>query len=199
MYLTLETDDMYKYLVSSEIIDFEDTNTQQIAKSLSDGVKDEIKLIKTVYEFVRDNILHSLDIESDIVTYKASDVLKRKQGLCFAKSHLLAAILRLLNVPTGFCYQKLEFDEGFGLHGLNAVFISSLDKWIRLDARGNKNGINAQFSLDNEILAYSPIKEKEEVDFPTICAEPNKKVIEILKGSKNLKDAVEKIMATEWI
>ena len=94
MYLTLETDDMYKYLVSSEIIDFEDTNTQQIAKSLSDGVKDEIKLIKTVYEFVRDNISHSLDIESDIVTYKASDVLKHKQGLCFAKSHLLAAILR---------------------------------------------------------------------------------------------------------
>ncbi len=106
MYLTLETDDMYKYLVSSEIIDFEDTNTQQIAKSLSDGVKDEIKLIKTVYEFVRDNISHSLDIESDIVTYKASDVLKYKQGLCFAKSHLLAAILRSLRCSNRFLLSK---------------------------------------------------------------------------------------------
>ncbi len=73
------------------------------------------------------------------------------------------------------------------MHGLNAVFISSLDKWIRLDARGNKNGINAQFSLDNEILAYSPIKEKGEVDFPTICAEPNKKVIEILQRQQKFK------------
>lgn len=129
----------------------------------------------------------------------ASDVLKYKHGLCFANAHLLAAILRSLNIPTGFCYQKLEFDEGYGLHGLNAVYIKSIDKWIRLDARGNKDGINAQFSLDKEILAYPVNKENGEVDFPNIYSEPNKKVIEILKTSKNLTEAVNNVVITEWL
>lgn len=199
MQLKLETDDLREYLVSSEIIDFEDENIQEIARNLSNDIKDEIQLIKAVYGFVRDNISHSLDIGSSSVTCSASDVLKYKHGLCFAKSHLLAAILRSLNIPTGFCYQKLEFNEGFGLHGLNAVFISSLDKWIRLDARGNENGINAQFNLDKEILAYPVNKDKGEVDFPTIYVEPNKAVMGILQNSQNLKDAINKVLITEWL
>lgn len=147
---------------------------------------------------MRDDISHSLDIDSEIVTVKASDVLKYKQGLCFAKSHLLAAILRFLKIPTGFCYQKLEFEEDFGLHGLNAVFIRGLDKWIRHDARGNKKGINAQFSMDEEIMAYMPRPEKREIDYPIIYTVPNRKVLRILKESKNLTIAVEKMLETEW-
>jgi transglutaminase-like putative cysteine protease len=160
MQLTLETSDMARYLVSSEIIDFENLDIQKTAVYLSKGIEDEIQLIKTAYEFVRDYISHSADIGSDNVTCNASDVLKYKHGLCFANSHLLAAILRYLGVPTGFCYQKLEFDGNMGLHGLNAVFIRSLNKWIRLDACGNENWINARFSINEEYLAYLP-EEKE--------------------------------------
>lgn len=199
MQLKLETEDMHKYLVSSEIIDFEDKNIQETARNLSDGIKDEIQLIKTVYEFVRDEIRHSVDAGENTITWKASDVLKYKHGLCFANSHLLAAILRALDIPTGLCYQKLEFDVGFGLHGLNAVFIKSIHKWIRLDARGNEDPVNAQFSFDKEILAYLVNKDKGEVDFPTIYAEPNKSVIEILQNSQNLKDAIDKVLNTEWL
>ena len=206
---------MARYLASSEIIDFENLDIQKTAVYLSKDVEDEIQLIKTVYEFVRDDISHSVDIGSSDLTckafenrrfsmpqnvvLKASDVLKYKHGLCFANSHLLAAILRYLRVPTGFCYQKLEFDGKMGLHGLNAVFIESIDKWIRLDARGNENGINAQFSIDNEYLAYSPREEKNEVDFPIIYAEPDKRVINILSGSKDLTEALDKIFNTEWL
>jgi len=194
-----ETEDMNKYLRSSEIIDFEDKNIQKTANELSKGIDDEIQLIKNVYEFVRDCVSHSLDIQSDAVIYIASDVLKYEKGLCFGKSHLLAAILRRLNIPTGFCYQKLEFDQGFGLHGLNAVYIHSIDRWIRLDARGNKEVINAQFSFEKENLAYSPNKEKEEFNFQAIYSYPNKKVIEILKNSKNLNDALKKVIETDWL
>ena len=206
---------MARYLASSEIIDFENLDIQKTAVYLSKDVEDEIQLIKTVYEFVRDDISNSVDISSNKVicrafenrsfsntqnvVLKASDVLKYKHGLCFANSHLLAAILRYLRVPTGFCYQKLEFDGKMGLHGLNAVFIESIDKWIRLDARGNENGINAQFSIDNEYLAYSPREEKNEVDFPIIYAEPDKRVINILSGSKDLTEALDKIFNTEWL
>ena len=199
MQLTLQTNDMARYLASSEVINFESLDIQKTAVYLSKDIKDEIQLIKTVYEFVRDNIFHSVDIGSNSVTYIASDVLKYKHGLCFANSHLLAAILRYLGVPTGFCHQKLEFDGKFGLHGLNAVFIKSLNKWIRLDARGNENGINARFSIDNEYLAYSPKEENNEVDFLVIYAEPNKKVVEILSKSKNLNEALGSVFNTEWL
>lgn len=198
MQLIPETNDLNKYLNSSDFIDYEDIDIQKTAVILSKDIKGEIKVIKTVYEFVRDDISHSMDIDSKFITVKASDVLKYKQGLCFAKSHLLAAILRFLKIPTGFCYQKLEFEEGFGLHGLNAVFIRVLDKWIRLDSRGNKRGIDAQFSLNKEILAYTPRPENGEIDYPIIYPLPNRRVLEILKESENLTKAVEKVNETEW-
>ncbi len=199
MQLNPETSNMARYLASSEIIDFENLDIQKKALYLSKDIEDEIQLIKTVYEFVRDDISHSVDIGRDNVTCKASDVLKYEHGLCFANSHLLAAILRYLGVPTGFCYQKLEFDGKFGLHGLNAVFIKSLNKWIRLDARGNENGINARFSIDEEYLAYLPEEEKNEVDFKVIYAEPDKRVVEILRQSRNLNEALDKIFNTSWL
>ena len=199
MQLNPETSNMARYLASSEIIDFENLDIQETAVNLSKGINDEIQLTKTVYEFVRDDISHSIDIGSNEVTYQASDVLKYKHGLCFANSHLLAAILRYLGIPTGFCYQKLEFDGNMGLHGLNAVFIKSLNKWVRLDARGNENGINAQFSIDKEYLAYLPKEEKNEVDFKVIYAEPDKRVVEILGHSRNLTEALDKIFNTDFL
>ncbi len=199
MRLVQKTFDINKYLVSSDIIDFEIPNIQGTAMDLSKDIEDEIQLIKRVYEFVRDEISHSMDINRSEVIFRASDVLKYKHGLCFANSHLLAAILRYLDIPTGFCYQKLEFDGEFGLHGLNAVFIKGLDKWIRLDARGNENGINAKFSTDKEFLAYSPKPENGEIDFPTIYSEPDKKVVEILKQSNDLTEALDKIFNTNWL
>ncbi len=71
MKLTPETMDMSEYLVSSEIIDFEDPDIQKIALSLSKDIEDEIQVIRIVYEFVRDNIFHSADIGNDKIICKA--------------------------------------------------------------------------------------------------------------------------------
>lgn len=51
---------------------------------------------------------HLLPMET--VTWRASDVLRRGTGLCFAKAHLLAALLRAVGVPCGLCYQVLRCD-----------------------------------------------------------------------------------------
>lgn len=199
MELIMQSNNLNDYLECFEVIDCNSLEIREIAKKLNQEAKNEIDLIKIVYEFVRDEIRHSVDIGENTVTWNASDVLKYKHGLCFANSHLLAAILRSLEIPAGFCYQQLEFESGFGLHGLNAVFIKSINKWIRLDARGNKHGINAQFSINNEILAYSVNEDKGEVDFPVVYVEPNKKVIEILKNSKNLDEAIREVINTNWL
>ncbi|MGB9936521.1 MAG: transglutaminase-like domain-containing protein [Methanobacterium sp.] len=199
MELITQSNNLNDYMECSEIINCNNIEIQKIGENLSQGIVNEIALIKNVYEFVRDEIGHSVDAGKNIITYNASDVLKEGHGLCFGKSHLLAAILRSLDIPAGFCYQQLEFDLGFGLHGLNAVYIKSLHKWIRLDPCGNENGINAQFSLDKEILAYKVNEEKGEFDFPIIYDRPNERIIDILKNSENLDGAIEKVVSTNWL
>lgn len=117
-------------------------------------------------------------------------MLKHREGICFAKSHLLAALLRKLGIPAGFCYQRLVLDDAdptdLTLHGLNAVYLPSLERWIRLDARGNKPGVEAQFSLETEILAYPVRTELGEIDYPTIYSQPLSTVIAVLQKSKTI-------------
>lgn len=197
MKLEMETDDFNQYLAVSDVIDYDNQNIQAVAESLSKITNNKIDLAKIAYEYVRDNISHSFDINGNIVTCKASHVLKHQEGICFAKSHLLAAILRFLNVPTGFCYQKLILDNAdkslMTLHGLNAIYLESLDKWIRVDARGNKAGVNAEFNLEREVLAFPVRTEHQEIDFPTVYSKPNLKVIAALRKSKNRQELISNL------
>lgn len=183
---------MDEYLTYSEIIDFNNEIIIQKALELSKNAENNIQKTKKIYEFVRDKISHSSDINSNDVFYKASDVLREGHGLCFTKSHLLAALLRCENIPAGFCYQKLSTDQGKIFHGLNGVFLN--EKWFRLDARGNVGEINAQFSLNEEKLAYIP-QEMGDVDYPYIYSNPCPEIIEILKSNSKLDEAINKIIA----
>ncbi|MHC1683555.1 MAG: transglutaminase family protein [Clostridiaceae bacterium] len=188
----IESNDINKYLEKSEIIDFDNSEIISISNKLSVGISNEIDLVKRVYEFVRDEVNHSADISGKIVTFKASDVLKYRQGVCYAKSHLLAAILRSLNIPTGFCYQGLimedEKETFIVIHGFNGIYLKSQEKWIRVDARGNKKGINAQFSIKDEKLAYDLRKELGEYDDKIIYFKPNINVLNKLRSYSLFED-----------
>jgi transglutaminase-like putative cysteine protease len=108
------------------------------------------------FEWVRDEIKHSTDFGTRAVTCAASDVLREGSGYCYAKSHLLAALLRANGIPAGLCYQRLSLgDEGrrFSLHGFNAVLLPEFG-WYRIDPRGNREGIDAQFTPPTERLAF---------------------------------------------
>jgi len=43
-----------------------------------------------------------------------------------------------------------------------------MNKWVRLDARGNKTGVDAQFSIDEEKLAFPINEELGEKDYQVI-------------------------------
>lgn len=190
-----ESDNLQDYLKKSEIIDFDNKLIVDKCLELQKSTSDEISLIKKVYEFVRDEIHHTGDIREMSVTCKASEVLEAGHGICCAKAHLFAAMLRYFGVPAGFCYQKLSSSRDVNtkfLHGLNAVYLKDLDKWIRLDARGNKPGRNAQFSICEEKISKKVNKDLGEEDSPVIFAEPNPTVIEILKTSKDMKELWDK-------
>ncbi|OGU03853.1 MAG: transglutaminase, partial [Geobacteraceae bacterium GWC2_55_20] len=140
-----ESDDLNEYLVSDEIIDWQTHAVRQKALELTEPLPDEVEKARCLYEWVRDAIPHSHDAGLDVVTCTASEVLRHGTGICFAKSHLLAALLRAVNIPAGFCYQVLRIDPPVDdepvLHGFNAIYLATLGKWIRVDARGNTNGI----------------------------------------------------------
>ena len=180
-------EDFSAYLSFSHYINGDDLSIQRKATELKSCSENEIELVKNTYHFVRDEIKHSWDVQDKRVTVTATDVLKEKVGICWAKANLLTALLRANNIPTGICYQRLTLgdtpDSGYCIHALNAVYIKTIDKWIRLDARGNKVGVNAEFSLDREQLAFEIRTEYDEVDYKTVYAEPLKITMDVLENS----------------
>ncbi|MBQ8246073.1 MAG: transglutaminase domain-containing protein [Lachnospiraceae bacterium] len=188
MGITLSEGNIDEYLKEDDVIDFGNENITRLSDELYQEASSEVEYIRKAYEFVRDHISHSADINEDVLTCCASEVLKAGHGICFAKSHLLAALLRYKSIPAGFCYQKLILDDDTApvliYHGLNGVYINEYKKWIRLDARGNKEGVNAQFSFEKEYLAFPIRPEKGEEDGFTIYPNPDKKVLERLRKYK---------------
>lgn len=182
------TDNMKEYLKEDTVIDFNNEIIAHLADLLFQKAHSEIEYIKAAYEFVRDNISHSADISKDIITCTASEVLTARHGICFAKSHLLAALLRCKSIPTGFCYQKLILDDETApvliYHGLNGVYVKEYKKWIRLDARGNKEGVDAQFSINDEQLAFPVRTELGEEDGFIVYPNPDVKILEKLRNCK---------------
>ncbi len=170
----IQKDGLKEYTRSSQWVDYETPQIQKKALELSQDL-DGPEMVENIYNFVRDEIDHSMDASQDMVTFKASEVLKEGHGICFAKSNLLAALLRFMGIPTGFCYQRLVHEDGFLVHGLNAVYI--IDKWVRMDARGNNHDIDAQFSMDKDKLAF-PIQEVGEEDYPYVCSNPDAGLLE---------------------
>lgn len=182
------TNRLSDYLKEDDVIDYSDESITQLADELYKKADSETEYIKAAFVFVRDEVSHSADINEDMITCSASEVLIARHGICFAKSHLLAALLRCKSIPTGFCYQKLTFGDETSpvlvYHGLNGVYLNEYKKWIRLDARGNKGKINAQFSIDEEQLAYLVRTEKGEEDGLVIYPAPDVKILEKLRNNK---------------
>jgi len=177
---------MKNYLESSPYIDCQHPEVLSKARILALGLTSKEAIVKACFLFVRDEISHSWDSQQNPVTCRASDVLAHGTGYCYAKSHLLAALLRVNGIPAGLCYQRLTIANEvppFCLHGLNAVYLEK-HGWYRIDARGNKAGIHAVFCPPIEHLAF-PIVMPGELDLPEIFPEPLTSVVTVLTQSKD--------------
>lgn len=190
--MNLESKNMDDYLVSDRVVDWKTPELLQTALDLTRSIPDEVDKARSLYEWVRDAITHSNDAGLDMVTCTASEVLRHRTGICFAKSHLLAGFLRAVGIPAGFCYQVLRLnppvDNELVLHGFNGIYLASLGKWIRLDARGNGKGIDARFSVDEEQLAFAMDASAGEFIYDTIFAAPMDSVVEKLTKHDSRKE-----------
>ncbi len=176
-----------EYLAVSKYINWKENSILSKANEFKLKFADEVSLIKAIYEFVRDEIKHSWDVQDKCVTKTATEVLEHGTGICWAKANLLAALLRACGVPAGICYQRLTLGDvpetGFCIHALNAVYIKSLNKWIRLDARGNKEGVDAQLDLEQEKMAFPVRSDLGEVDYGIVYANPSEKLMQVLEDN----------------
>ena len=185
---------MEMYLEATEYIDWQQPDVLKKAQSLAAGLLTDEVVANACFEFVRDEIKHSWDYQMNPVTCKASDVLLHGTGYCYAKSHLLAALLRANQIPAGLCYQRLTISNDqppFCLHGLNAVYLKQ-HGWYRIDPRGNKEGVDAQFIPPLEQLAF-PILSDGEADLPEIWSEPLTAVVGVLKRYSDFLDVANNL------
>lgn len=61
-----------------------------------------------------------------------------------------------------------------------------MNKWIRVDARGNKENVHAEFCIDEEKLAFPIRTELGEIDYRDNDSNLDGRLITILKESKNI-------------
>lgn len=179
-----ELDPPGAYLAGSEWVDLDHPSLRELEGQLVTPGLTPIQRAERIYHFVRDQIRHSVDAGDSQVTLKASEVLAEGTGLCYSKAHLAAALLRRSGIPTGLCYQRLRDGQRLVLHGLIAVKLN--DAWHRLDVRGNKPGVEAEFSLAAEQLAFTPVPSAGEADLGQLWAAPAPAVVERLSQAADL-------------
>lgn len=167
------------YLGADDVVQATAPEVVVLADRLRAGTKDEVVFARAAFNWVRDEIAHAGDAGDPRFAVSACEVLADGAGWCYAKSHLLAAVLRAGGVPTGLCYQWLTDGDGYVMHGLVAVHLSG--GWHRQDPRGNKPGVAAEFSLTGERLAWPVDPARGEIDFPEVHAVPAAGVLAALR------------------
>jgi transglutaminase-like putative cysteine protease len=188
------------YLKADEVIDYNNAAVAGLVEELRAASAGETDFVRRAFEFVRDGVPHSWDAQEPRVTCNASDVLKQRTGICYAKSHLLAALLRGGGVPAGFAYQKLrrlpfEMPEtDYCIHAMNTVFLSETGKWQRIDARGNREGVKVPFSPGHDCLAFPLAPEPGEVDYRDNLAKPHPLVVGTLRSNRNALDMYKRAL-----
>jgi transglutaminase-like putative cysteine protease len=154
---------MNDFLQPTAVVDCDHPTVVAAALEIAGGAVDDAVAARLCFKWVRDQVRHSSDCRVQKVTCAASQVLRERVGFCYAKSHLLAALLRARGIPAALCYQRLAQEpagQGYCLHGLVAVHLQG-HGWYRIDPRGDKPGIFTDFCPPREVLAFQPRRPGE--------------------------------------
>ena len=148
---------------------------------------DEVTKARSIFEWVRDEVSHSKDSGEEAVTCSAIEVFSRRTGICYPKAHLLASMMRHAEIPCGFCYQVFDnnlaqTEKRNALHGLNAFYLKTTNRWHRVDPRGNRNDVQAEFSTGDEMLAFPEMNFCDDV----VYAAPFDVVVAALQNAENI-------------
>lgn len=169
------------YLGADAVIETHAPEIVTLAARLSAGhdSPDPVDFARAAFAWVRDEIAHAGDVGDPRFAVSATETLADGVGWCYAKAHLLTAVLRAGGIPTGLCYQWLTDGDAYVVHGLVAVHLDGA--WHRQDPRGNKPGVAAEFRLGEERLAWPVDPAAGELDLPTVHVAPASGVVAALR------------------
>ena len=170
------------YLGRDDVIESTAPRVVALARRLGAGTVDDEDFARAAFVWVRDEIAHAGDAGDPRFAVSATEVLADGVGWCYAKAHLLTAVLRAGGVPTGLCYQRLASGDGHVVHGLVAVHLAG--GWHRQDPRGNRPGIAAEFSLGEERLAWRVDPAAGEADGAEVHVVPAPGVVSALRSGR---------------
>lgn len=190
----LEVEDKNAYLAASEYMDWKHPLIQAKAAELFRDDMSEVEKIKAAFTFVRDKIPHTGDTGGHDIAHNAVEALEQGHAVCYVKSMLLAALLRSQGIAAGLCYQRLARANDHIIHALNGIYLRDMQKWVRVDARGNLPGKEAEFYIDapdKEQLVFHVRAEMDEVDYPTIYAEPPKATTIVLEENTDCAEVLK--------
>ena len=180
-----ESGDLGRYLEDTITIDWQSPRLMEAAAALLEGRDGPEARLQALFRFVRDDVPHALDVQPERSTCRASEVLRERQGICYAKSHLLAGLLRYAGFPAGFCYARLESASqrsGFVLHGFNAVYWSRTESWLFVDASGRAGMPAATVRFESPWeLPFEVDPQAGESFVPDIYRRPPKRIIALLE------------------
>jgi len=189
------------FLRATDVVDWTTPEIRELASTLAESVpdpSDRADVARACFAWVRDQIQHCVDYDRDELPCRASDVLRVGTGYCYAKSHLLVALLRANGLRSGFCYQRLVVSDPEGpfvVHGLAAVDLGTgtgEPVWYRIDPRGNKPGVDAQFIPPVEQLAYETAADGEWL-FPEVYADPVPLIVRTLTTNTSARALLRKL------
>lgn len=190
-----ESGNLAPYLAFGEIVDADDPGVAARALRVAEGADGEFGVIRRCFEWVSNHISHSQDIGAETVPCTASEVLSAGHGLCYAKSHLLVALLRANGIPAGFDYQRLgDRLEGYALHGLTRVYVADQSRWLRLDPRGRAGSLT-RLAGPADYLLFSA-DGTGELDYGLNLPEPDLGVVRLLRRESALASAMARLPAS---
>ncbi|MHA1331896.1 MAG: transglutaminase domain-containing protein [Candidatus Hodarchaeales archaeon] len=199
------------YTKPTYFLDSSSQSIKELAARLSKGLEERTDIVKSYFEYVRDNIKYSVkDFQlQNKDEFKASVTLEKKKGFCIPKAILLAALLRahpdgpipsrlhfvdIINHRSPKYLQEIMGTNVFVFHGFTEVY---LGKWIKLtpsfdsDLCTRHNLPVCEFNGDNDAIFASkdnngnPFVEYVH-DYGTFEDLPYKKMVERISSYYNV-------------
>ncbi len=151
---------MNNYLKETPILNYSDSSIQSLVKSKNWLPMDTIERVKSIYNFVRDNIKFGYNLSDDIT---ATQVLQDGYGQCNTKATLLMALLRATGIPNRI--HGFTIDKALQKGAITGIWYklspkNILHSWVEIYVNNNWYFLEGVI-LDKEYLTKLQAKNKD--------------------------------------
>jgi len=151
---------MDNYLKETKILNYSDSLIQNLIKNHNWLSMDTLERVKSIYNFVRDDIKFGYNLSDDIT---ATEILKDGYGQCNTKATLLMALLRATGIPNRI--HGFTIDKALQKGAISGIWYklspkNILHSWVEIYVNDNWYFLEGVI-LDKEYLTKLQVKNKD--------------------------------------